>query len=204
MSDTQTAASPLKQITRYYHGPFRDDLAKLLGNSRTQHFGQGWQRRCAGLERVLPANRPRFLMCLYFTVLVDQAMCAHYPQDYQEFESLTRYPKFCLGVNRQPQNPRTILTAPVEQRLVSADNLKRWAEPAMELFVSEVVEFFRDYMPQITSVEFFEMLLDDPDIQVPSDADLADESIAASTANLAYTSLQSAVEKAELTTIINP
>jgi hypothetical protein len=61
-------------IGDYYHQSFREDVRRFVGPELptvfgTQSFGEG-----GGLDRVPNERWATFLVCLYFTVLVDQAM----------------------------------------------------------------------------------------------------------------------------------
>ena len=64
-------------IADYYHQTFRSDLAGFMGASSVPYFGHSWRYDCGGLERVPGPSRVGFLVCLYFTVLVDQSMHEH-------------------------------------------------------------------------------------------------------------------------------
>lgn len=183
-------------ISEYYNRPFRSDLAAFMGTSSVPYFGHSWRYDCRGLDRVAAASRPFFLVCLYFTVLVDQAMHEHYRAHYQRFEQLTRYPKFCHGLSQFQHNPRGILSIPIERGFVSADEIHSQLEPGMELFVAEVVSFFRDHMPEISATEFFASLAFDPDVQIPLLVVMLDKTVAESTDYRAYAALQRAIKNA--------
>ena len=91
------------KLRGYYNTSFRQDLATLLQGIRPPEarivtLGHDWVDRCSLLERIPVDSRPSFLACLYFTVLVDQAMHAHSLGWYAEFEKLTLYPKFRVGL----------------------------------------------------------------------------------------------------------
>jgi hypothetical protein len=155
-------------IKEYYRGSFRADLASFFAGGRVPYFGHAWPHNCSRqLTRVPADHRDAFILCLYFTVLVDQAMHAHFRGQYRQFESLTRYPKFCHGLGQFHLNPRGILLAPVEQNIVSQQAVMELIPDAMALFVDEVVDFFQTHMPQITPTEFFLALVHDPDVQIP-------------------------------------
>ena len=185
-------------ISEYYNQTFRTDLAAFIGTSSVPYFGHSWHHDCSGLERVPAASRPYFLVCLYFTVLVDQSIHEHYRTHYQRFEQLTRYPKFCHGLGQFQHNPRGILSVPIERGLVSGDELHAQLEPGMKLFVAEVVSFFRDHMPEISAAEFFHTLAYDPDVQIPLLVVMLDKSVAESTDYRAYAALQHAIKNAAI------
>ena len=182
----------------YYHQSFRSDLGGFMGTSSVPYFGHSWPYDCAGLERVLGTSRAAFLVCLYFTVLVDQSMHEHYRIQYQRFEQLTHYPKFCRGLGQFHQNPREILSIPIKQGLVTRDELHSLLDPGMELFVAEVVSFFREHMPQISAAEFFAALAYDRDVQIPLIVVMTDKAVAESTDYRTYDALLRAIKNADI------
>jgi hypothetical protein len=99
----------------YYNEQFRTDLLAFMPRPDVPYFGHSWQTDCAGLNRVPAERRPQFLVCLYFTVLADQAVHAHFRHLHSRFEALTRYPKFCHGLGQFQKNPRDILDVPFER-----------------------------------------------------------------------------------------
>jgi hypothetical protein len=135
-----------------------------------------------------------FLICLYFTVLVDQAMHCHFHHDYPIFESLTRYPKFCYGLAQFHLNPRGILSSPIDQGLVSNEEVGGLLQGGMELFVDEVIDFLQTHMPQISPERFFNKLLKDPDVQIPLLPLIIDDTLRDSVEYVAYITLKSAVQ----------
>ena len=152
----------------YYHDTFRIDLEVFFEGSRVPYFGHAWSHNCGHqISKVPVDNRPAFLICLYFTVLVDQAMHFHFREHYQEFASLTKYPKFCHGLSQFHHNPRGILLAPIEQGVIPDQDVKNLIPAGMTLFVDEVVDFLQSHMPQIQPTTFFQALLYDPDVQIP-------------------------------------
>ncbi len=101
-----------------------------MGPSPVPYFGHGWPRNCREqLARLPSGNLARFLISLYFTVLVDQAMHAHFREQYPRFESLTRYPKFCHGLSQFQHNPRGILLGPVEQGVITSQECSICCRP---------------------------------------------------------------------------
>lgn len=154
-------------ISDYYHRDFHTDLAAFIGPTSVPYFGHAWSHGCPGLHRVPESSRSCFLICLYFTVLVDQAMHAYHRGQYPAFERLTRHPKFCHGLGQFQKNPRDILAAPVAQRLVDRNELHSRLAAGMDLFVAEVGSFFSEHVPTISAEDFLVRLCHDPDVQVP-------------------------------------
>jgi len=155
----------------YYDQAFRSDLALLFrGFDPHEHsiilaVGHIWTHGCSELLQVPADHRPRFLACLYFTILVDQAMHTHFYFESRRFEELTRYPKFRVGLGHPAHlNPILVFEIPIDRQLVSGDAVREIIPEAMDLFVAETATFFRDHMPEINEQSFFEGLLADPDV----------------------------------------
>jgi hypothetical protein len=106
-------------IRDYYLNHFRTDIGLFFGNATVPYFGQDWRYTCRDwVCRIPEARRPEFLICLFLTVLADQAMHCHFRSSYARFEGLTRYPKFCHGLSQFQLNPYGIIDEPHEQRIV--------------------------------------------------------------------------------------
>jgi len=154
-------------IRDYYLNNFRADIAAFMPDKRLPYFGHTWEYNCANLDKIPADRRPAFLICLYFTVLVDQAMHAHFRPYYDRFESMSRYPKYCRGLGQFQKNPRGILLYPVERGFVAQERLEELLKDGMELFVEQVDDFFRNHIPEISPEDFFDKLIYDPDVQIP-------------------------------------
>jgi len=154
-------------IREYYLNDFRADLTTFMPDLRLSYFGHSWEYNCQDLDRIPLGRRPAFLICLYFTILVDQGMHAHFRHFYDKFESLTRYPKYCRGLGQFQKNPRGILLYPVERGIVAQESLEEVLNDGMDLFVEQVDDFCRNHMPEISPRDFFWKLLYDSDVQIP-------------------------------------
>ncbi len=159
------------KLKEYYHQKFRSDLVLLFRGFEPQEHsiilaaGHIWTHGCSELAQVPAERRPQFLACLYFTILVDQAMHTHFYFESRRFEELTRYPKFRVGLGHPAHlNPILVFEIPIERQLVSADAVQEIIPEMMDLFVFETVSFFRDHMPEINAQDFFHRLLADPDV----------------------------------------
>ncbi len=159
-----------KCLRDYYHDQFRADLASLLRGfpppeARIVALGHDWTGGCTLLPRIEPKSRAPFLTCLYFTVLVDQAMHSHSLFEHRRFEELTQYPKFRVGLGHPAYlNPALILETPVRLNHVAETEIRRIVPEGMGLFVAEMQSFFRDHMPQVDVPTFFRNLLEDPEV----------------------------------------
>lgn len=180
-------------MRQYYQQHFQSDLKRFMPRSDLPYFGNDWERACSGLENVAPERREKFLVCLYFTVLVDQAVHAHVPALYPRFEALTLYPKFCHGLGQFQKNPRYLLDAPAEKGLVAAAALAEVIPEGMALFVDEVIDFSVGHLPELDPIDFFQKLLYDPDVQIPLLVPLLEPSVRQRPAWVAYESLRNAV-----------
>jgi hypothetical protein len=166
-----------------------------MPNPRVPYFGHSWNSDCRGLDNVPIETRPLFLICLYFTVLVDQAMYTYFQSYYHHFASLTQYPKFCHGLGQFQKNPREILNTPVLKRMVAKIEIEKNLSAGMELFVEEVNDFLQNCMPHIDSANFFEKLIHDPDVQIPTIILKLNPEIENDIVVKAYGSLKAAVRK---------
>ena len=182
-------------IRDYYLNQFRANLAIFMPDTRVPYFGHSWQHDCLGLDKIPSERRAAFLICIYFTVLVDQAMHAHFRSHYSAFESLTRYPKYCHGLGQFQKNPRGILLHPVEQGLVPQANLADLLDSSMKLFVKEVSDFFQNHLSAINPEEFFAKLLYDSDVQIPLLVVIAQPELKDDIVVKAYNALHEEVEK---------
>ncbi len=180
-------------IKDYYASEFRKDLGAFMPNARVPYFGHSWEHDCRNLGNVPKQNRGLFIICLYFTVLVDQAMYSHYPERYNQFEQLTRYPKFCHGLGQFQKNPRGILSVPVGKGIVAASEIEIHLSEGMGLFVDEVASFFTEHMPDMDTEEFFNRLIYDPDVQIPELLVMVNESLKNDVVYKAYKALRAAV-----------
>lgn len=158
------------RLHEYYQNDFQQDLTALFHGIRPPEarivtLGYDWVDRCTFLARVPLAHRPAFLLCLHFTILVDQAMHAHFLLWYTEFEKLTMYPKFRLGLGHPAYlNPTRILEDPIRCSLVAESDIRALIPEGMSLFVEETDDFSKRHMPQIAASDFFERILSDPDV----------------------------------------
>ena len=182
-------------IREYYVKDFRADLATFMPDPRLPYFGHNWEYNCQNLDRIPPGRRPAFLICLYFTILVDQGMHAHFRHFYDKFQSLTRYPKYCHGLGQFQKNPRGILLYPVERGIVGQENLEALLNDGMDLFVEQVDDFCRNHMPEISPGDLFWKLVYDSDVQIPLILAMIKPELKEDIVVKAYEALREAVEE---------
>ncbi len=181
-------------IGHYYLNEFRSDLGNFIPDSQMSYFGHSWNYDCKNLDKIPMERRAVFLICLYFTVLVDQAMHTHYPSHYARFEELTRYPKFCHGLGQFQKNPRAILSVPLDKGFVEYAAIETHLLDGMNLFVDEVATFFEEHMPTIVTAEFFNNLVYDPDVHIPELVVMVNEEVKNDVVYKAYRALRTAVD----------
>lgn len=126
-------------------------------------------------------------------------MHEHFRAAYSRFENLTRYPKFCHGLGQFQKNPRDILSTPIEKGLVDSHGPEINCQTAMDLFVNEVVSFFREHMTEIPVSEFFDKLIYDRDVQIPDIFVALDPSTKDRIEYKTYCALRQSVERANET-----
>ena len=182
-------------IRDYYHNQFQADIASFMPDAKVPYFGHRWSHDCRNLNKIPIESRPNFLICLYFTVLVDQAMYTHFRSDYERFAKLTQYPKFCHGLGQFQKNPRELLLVPVQKGMVNKNDMEKELSGGMELFIDEVVDFFQNYMTHINPADFFDKLLYDSDVQIPLLIVMINPEMRDDIVVQAYEALRAAVER---------
>ncbi len=165
-----------------------------MQNPDMLYFGHSWHVNCVGLEKISIGSRCKFLVCLYFSVMTDQAVYTHYRGLHARFEKMAAYPKFCHGLGQFQKNPRDLLDVPVDCGFVDRQDLLQVMAEGMELFVDEVVSFCRDHMRELQPAEFFDKLIYDPDVQIPELLVIADPALKGMPGWVAYDSLRRAVK----------
>jgi hypothetical protein len=189
----KTVADLMNSLRKYYHGHFRTDLRAFMPRSDVPYFGHSWHSDCRELSRVPTERRAQFLVCLYFSVLVDQSVHAHFRHLYERFESLTRSPKFCHGLGQFQKNPRDILDEPFEKGFVSGPALSNIIPAGMDLFIDEVIHFASTQMPELKPPDLFHAIIADSDVQIPLLVVLVNPRLKEYPAWQVYDYLQSAV-----------
>ena len=170
----------------YYRHQFLDELQAVYAGAPSVPVCENWARdphltptMLGSANRVLRhmsgAKREQFAMCLYFTVLVDQVMYTHFSEDYQEFRSLTQYPKWrgdCPGGCHSHWHPASILStigAASHRGSAEADAVD-WIsrlQDALPLFYAEINQFFGPVLPRpVAAVVWQRVIAEEPLAQV--------------------------------------
>jgi len=113
-----------------------------------------------------PERLRLFATALFFTVLVDQVCYTHFRDIYLEFQSLTRYPKFCgdcPGGCYHHLHPmsifETIGSAPGPAYGWSGQT--KLLDEAIEVMHAEVLDFSNTYLPSIDGELFWRRCVDE-------------------------------------------
>jgi hypothetical protein len=102
-----------------------------------------------------------FGVALFFTVLTDMVCYTYYRDNYEKFQSLTRYPKLignCLSWCRYHLHPRDMFYAmnqgrkPSEPQLLFIDKFS----DAIDTMKKETVGFFKEHLSEINGEIFWE------------------------------------------------
>ncbi|MFZ1007174.1 MAG: hypothetical protein WAN65_10075 [Candidatus Sulfotelmatobacter sp.] len=137
-------------LKEYYFGSFESALDSVIGTHLPRWFGGTWHNHgCPELRALAEEQRPAFVTCLYYSVLLDQGLCHHAHGAYKNAKLFDRYPKFCPGFNRGHMNPRGILRYPMHWGLVLPEELMELAAPAARLFITEFVDTVQTLFPQV-------------------------------------------------------
>ena len=89
---------------------------------------------------------------------------------------------------------------PVEQGMVDKTEIIEKLSDGMALFVDETLDFFKNYLLQVSGKEFFEKLIYDRDVQIPLIFELLDKNVQSNVDYIAYKALLKTVkQKLDLT-----
>lgn len=158
-------------MKQYYHNQFRQDLDKLnytvynyFGIEHRFFGGDKWMNFQEDLQNITPEYKAKFILSLFITVSVDQAFYTYLPEEIyrKEIEPLLKYPKFgWTGMGPHNEPPKYLIIRPVEFGVVSAQEILRYKQAAMELFVSEVVDFQQNHYTPLNVRDFFQQFIND-------------------------------------------
>jgi hypothetical protein len=152
-------------LKEYYIASFKSDLNSVIGTHVPRYFGGSWRTGgCPELWAVAEENRPAFLTCLYFSVLIDQGLYHHAHHAYKNTALCAQKPKFCSAAGKGHMNPRGILRFPMHWGLVSPEDLLGLAAPAARLFVYECVSTVETLLPKVSPANFFFLLTNFPEV----------------------------------------
>jgi hypothetical protein len=146
--------------------------AALFGiDTHTVFFGgRGWSN-CQGDLRG-KEWREYFVLCLFGVVVNDLNMHAHFRPEYSSFRARTMYPKFgWTGFGVHWENPRVLLTVPVEKGLIDMATAAAEVPGYVEYWYASAETFLHEHTPQIPAESFFRKMTEDKWFQVqPADA----------------------------------
>jgi len=153
-------------IKKYYHDRFASHLSKMVVCYSQGHPGHvthyELENPQVGVLSLPAADRAYFIVCLFFTVLVDQAMYSYGPEGHTSFKTLAKYPTWGVlgGAN---SNPWGVIGVALNNKLVKEAALIGIADEAMQLFVDELEDYFKKYLPKDSIKEFLAHMQEDSD-----------------------------------------
>ncbi len=155
----------LWKVLDYYSASFARDLDLVIGTSRPRYFGAAWRTGgCEELMKVAAENRPAFIACLFYTVLLDQGLYHHAHNLYKNTASCGQQPKFCQRAGKSHRNPRWIIRHALHGGLVTAEDLMRVAAPAATMILAVFVDTVGELLPQVSLPNFFHLLVNFPEV----------------------------------------
>ena len=148
-------------IEDYYNHNFCNDLNEFINlNNKKFNLKEGvCFHGLYGLECIQESNRSYFIICLFITVYVDQAMYTYFGYYYDKFESLTKYPKYHGGPSSMNINPIVLFSENHIEVPIDSNEIISYMKEGMKLFISEVKAFFNDYIPEIDYIDFFNQII---------------------------------------------
>ena len=124
---------------------------------KTRFFGGAeWENMENDLSKVKIENRKYFCICLFTMVCADENMYAYFKENYEAFNSLTKYPKFgWLGFGINFEKPCYLIIAPKE---INFDSI-----PELEIkeFIHHQFTISSHFLEDITPNQFFTVMIND-------------------------------------------
>jgi hypothetical protein len=159
----------------YYSSKFRQDINQFFSTipddsrfhedkDKKQIFSIQYERLTTSknhLDFLSKEEKEYFGVALFFTVLTDMVCYSYYKDNYEKFQSLTRYPKLignCLSWCHYHIHPREIFHAmnqernPSEAQLLFIDKFS----DAIDTMKKEIVKFFKEHLSEINGEIFWE------------------------------------------------
>lgn len=159
----------------YYSSKFRQDINQFFStipdDSRFHEDKDKKQIFSIQHERLTPSKnhldfldkdgKEYFGVALFFTVLTDMVCYTYYKNNYEKFQSLTRYPKLignCLSWCRFHLHPRDIFYAMNQGRKPSEPQLLfiETFSGAIDTMKEDTIEFFKEHLPEVNGDTFWE------------------------------------------------
>jgi len=158
----------------YYNSKFRQDINQFFStipdDSRFHEDKEKKQIFSIQHERLTPSKnhldfldkdgREYFGVALFFTVLTDMVCYTYYKDNYEKFQSLTRYAKLignCLSWCHYHLHPRDIFYAMNQGRNATEPHLLFIDKffDAIETMKKETVDFFQEHLSEIDGETFW-------------------------------------------------
>lgn len=156
----------MNELNYYYQNEFREHVREFMRHQEIP----GWFRLCESniCESTVPeAKRAYFIICLFITVLIDQAMATYLKEEYKYLEKMTLYPKFGPGGIGCPHiKPYNLVVEACNIGLVSEKDILSLLSASMRLLIPETISFFSKYVRSKSPGIFFLDMLRDRDIAI--------------------------------------
>lgn len=169
-------------LKTYLRNEFLRDLKKLefqIPNSvilnnpelfridrNTIYFGgPEWRNITNDVQYIM--NKDYFFLCLFTITVIDLTMYTYYQEYYIDFRKLTMYPKFgWSGFGPHYENPKKLLLIPERKNFLDRDNVAQHIDDYVNLFWDECESFFSTKIPEISTHDFINKILNDEDFQI--------------------------------------
>lgn len=158
-------ADSVSEATDYYNTRFGPQLIEVA------NADSGWRNRISlvglipGAQNATPGqarsfsslsenDRLLFLMCFFYSALLDQAIHSSLREEHSGFDHLARYPKLVgiLGSAHTNLHPANLLVAiTVHRQGLSSEAVQAWFDDLTRFMIKEYVRFFTVEYPSLTT-----------------------------------------------------
>ena len=124
----------------------------LLNDAHAAFFGgRQWQDMEKDLEKIAPANKLDFVLNLFFMVLTGYTLQKRFPETYQVYRSLTRFPLFGEETEDDVylEHPAWLLARPIMAGLFHESLLFRELEGSLVRFKADYMLFSATYLESL-------------------------------------------------------
>jgi hypothetical protein len=138
----------------------------------TLYFGcQEWENMNQDIKYINKENLEYFFICLFTIITIDTGIYTYYKRYYHQFRKKTMYPKFGgyssgFGISPYYVNPKKILEVPESFGLLNIDNVSRYCDEYINIFINECSNFFINNGIRIKTNDFINNLLNDKEFKI--------------------------------------
>jgi hypothetical protein len=138
-------------------------LEHMLKDPTALFFGgPDWHNVSSDLARISSENRERFALCLFMSVITDQALHAHFPNCFPAWQIATRFPKFgWTGFGFHNENPVKIVSVAEASGLLDVACMSALIPTFVELFAEQIRTFFLSQKLGVEPADFFRAVVSD-------------------------------------------